>query len=281
MRVCVGLIIFGVSILAIMSGHVNALSDIHGSRQEIPSSVPTIFPSGPTPSRAPTVFYQNGGPFVTLPLMCPKDIPLREGLSWRSITVGRSYLWDLDELYGVYSTPIQPIELSFFPGSFADIYRITLTSRASMDRRLATGVEACVVNWKIAALAITLINDSDLSPKMEDWIAHFGIPDVVTWSHGEEWRYRDLLWSKAGLALKVDTATLHDRWVSVNLVVFFPPVRSAGELSTSWPYTQLRRTPPKGINEGYPEEANPFNFRAILATVTAQPPTTLAPPATP
>jgi hypothetical protein len=34
----------------------------------------------PVSTPAATPFYAEGGPFFTYPLMCPKDIPLREGL---------------------------------------------------------------------------------------------------------------------------------------------------------------------------------------------------------
>src|SRR5688500_12215915 len=49
----------------------------------------------------PTAFYENGGPFPSYPLTCPADMPVSEGPTWRTITIGRSSVIDLEEIYGV------------------------------------------------------------------------------------------------------------------------------------------------------------------------------------
>jgi hypothetical protein len=222
----------------------------------------------PVSTPAATPFYAEGGPFFTYPLMCPKDIPLREGLSWRGITVGKSYLWDLEELYGVVATRVQ---IEYYAGSFADLYGITLTGKASIERRLARGFQACVVDWKVAALAIGLINDAQLSDYLEPWIIRFGAPEIISWSVGvgESWRYRTLIWPRQGLALYVDRGDLSPQGAFVTDVIFFPPAQSKEDL-LGWPYSQLQTTPLIGLEGEYPGPLNPFDFAGMLATATAR-----------
>lgn len=219
-----------------------------------------------TPSPTSTVFYSDGGPFIDYPLMCPENIPLESGLSWRGIIVGQSYLQDLEDLYGVVAAQVEPN----LRGTFAPVYRISLTGKASLDRQLAIEVEACVVNWKIAALMISPVNDQQLSDAIETWVGQFGAPEIVSWSVGGSWRYRDLIWPKKGLALHVDLGDASLRMAYIATVVFFSPLRLNDDLSR-WPYSQLRKLPPTMPNdEGYPEAVNPFDFAHMRVTATAQ-----------
>ncbi len=222
----------------------------------------------PAPTPTMTPFYAEGGPFFTDPLMCPKDIPLREGRSWRGITIGRSHLFDLEELYGVRATRVQ---ISYFAGTFADLYGITLTDSASIARKLALGFQACIVDGKIAALAIRLVSDAQLSDYLEPWIIRFGAPEIISWSVGvgESWRYRTLIWPRQGLALYVDRGDLSPQGAFVTDVIFFPPAQSKEDL-LGWPYAQLQTTPLIGLEGEDSGPLNPFDFAGMLATATAQ-----------
>ncbi len=201
----------------------------------------TIVTTQPGPTMFPTIYYQNGGPFFTDPLMCPKDVPLRQGLSWRGIVIGKSYLFDLEDLYGVRATRIS---MDYFHGSFADLYGITLTGRASIERKLALGFQACIVDGKVAALAVVPVNDIQLSDYLEGWITKFGPPEIISWpvGVGESYRYRTLIWPKQGLALYVDRGDFSPKGALVTTVIFLPPVRDPADLA-KWPYSQLQTTP--------------------------------------
>lgn len=218
--------------------------------------------------------------------MCPKNIPVRPGLSWRGLTIGKSTLNDLNELYGVIATRVDPD----YKGAFADIYGIALTGTASIKRKLSGAVEACVVNWKIAALAISTVSDAELSDFVPDWITRFGIPDIVRWSVGGSWRYRDLVWPQQGLGLHVDLGDASLKLAYVTLVVFFPPLQAEIEMA-QWPYAQMQNTRPDLPDDGFPQEQNPFDFPSMLATsnanqtataiMAASPAATLSPRSTP
>jgi len=214
----------------------------------------------------PTTFFDNGGPFIEFPLTCPKDMTLRDGLSWRGVTIGYSPLSDVEDVYGVLGYRVDPIE----PGSFAPSYGIDLTVKAARERKLPGSMETCIVDGRVAVLALSGDNDDTAPPSVPYWIQRFGIPDIVTWSY-MDWSYRDLLWSKVGLALEVriDTTDLahHPDQVYAEIIVFFPPSKNAGDLS-SWPYSGLHKIAPTVPNDkGISTDENPFNFDAMVGTV--------------
>jgi hypothetical protein len=205
--------------------------------------------------------------FFTYPLTCPANLVLREGLSWRGITIGRSTSDELNEVYGVIASRVEPIE----KGNFAPIYSITLTSKASRERKLAASMEACFIGWKVAVLALSGDSDEFATPTVQYWIAQYGIPDIITWSYSD-WGYRTLVWPKVGLALEV---RLDDRLLDLKnypytiyaeTIIFFPPISRVEDL-LGWPYSGLIQTLPTVPNDGgYPTVADPFNFEVLVST---------------
>jgi hypothetical protein len=207
-------------------------------------------------------------PFIfSFPLTCPNNIRVAEGVKWRDITVGKATLDDLQELYGVLA--IYPVPSS--GNTFAPTYNISLTETASRQRKLAQTAEICLVNRKIAALALTLNNEEQLSIFLRDWLTKYGKPDIVTWAKGWGLQYRTLIWSKSGIALLVDAhaVDLEPRAVFASVVVFYPPTQPPIDWA-QWPYAGLTYTPVDVPNDaGYPTKENPFDFDLIFGTATA------------
>jgi hypothetical protein len=211
-----------------------------------------------------------GGRFFTYPLTCPANLSVRKGLSWRGITIGQSSLAELEEVYGVIASRIEPLE----KGDFAPIYSITLTGKASRERNLASSMETCVVGGRVTVLALAGDNDKFATPTVQYWIEQYGVPDIITWSQ-IDWGHRTLVWPKVGLALEV---SLGDRVVDLKsnpyqiyaeTIVFFPPIVKEADLS-GWPYSGLRQKPLTTPNDGgYPTVQDPFNFEAVMGTAQA------------
>lgn len=217
-----------------------------------------------------TVFYENGGPFITFPLACPRDMAVHEGATWRDITIGVSSITDIEDLYGTRFTnePQRP----WLNGDFAAAYSILLTPEGARERKLPQSADLCLVGGKILALSLSLAYDDSLpSSWLQDWISVYGTPELVTWAAtGNEWRWRTIVWPQHGIAVEVDVSAVENdqRAALVNSVTFFPYAHGDNYLS-QWPYTGLNRQTPTSNNDaGDPTEENPFDFDVMLATPT-------------
>ncbi|MEP7286497.1 MAG: hypothetical protein ABI947_12085, partial [Chloroflexota bacterium] len=150
----------------------------------------------------------------------------------------------------------------------------TLTDKAARDRKLPMSVEVCVVHGRIAVLALSGDNNDETVPfSVKYWVQRFGPPNIVTWSY-MDWTYRNLIWSKIGLALeaRIETNNLSrdPDQVYAEAIIYFPPAQSAGDLS-SWPFSGLRHTPPNVSNDTNIFDENPFDFNAMLGAETPSP----------
>lgn len=217
----------------------------------------------------PTLFPNQGGTFIRIPLTCPEHLSVRKGLSWRGIELGVSSLDDIQEIYGVIASRTAPLET----GSFAPVYDIALTPRASRERKIPEAMEVCIVNGKVAVLSLSGDNDELASPSLLYWVQKYGPPNIVTWSF-KDWKYRDLVWSNLGLALEVridtpDPANKPDQ-TYVESVIFFPPAQNQNDL-LSWPYLGLREIAPTSPNDSGFFDKNPFHFESILVAATSAP----------
>lgn len=217
-----------------------------------------------------TVFYEHQGLFPSFPLSCPEDMPISEGPTWRTITIGRSVLDDIENLYGVrFTLENQP---SWVTGSFAPAYGILLTADGARRWGLPQSADLCVIDGKIAALSLLL--DEEFPPGwIIDWVNRYGIPELVAWpALGNDWCWRVIVWPQQGIAVSVYAAAVEDQpgAALVNSVTLFPYAQGDDYLS-AWPYTALNRQPPSSTNEGCPTAENPFDFEALLPEATQQP----------
>jgi hypothetical protein len=217
----------------------------------------------------PTVSHLQSGTFPTSPLMCPRDMMVAEGPSWRGITIGKSLLNDLEEIYGVRFTR----NLLSSDKDSGLSYYVTLTSKASQERKLSGYAETCLVNGKIIALMLAVGKDSELpSGWLGEWIQQLGEPQIVTWAGNNDWGWRLLIWPKKGIALLADVRSINQdpSAVLIDSVVLFPFATDSISLSR-WPFTKLVKTPPTANNiDGSPTAENPFMFDIIKATTTIQ-----------
>jgi hypothetical protein len=226
-------------------------------------------PSTNNPSFTPSSFYSNGGVFISFPLVCPRNLRVGPGPTWRSITVGQSTRYDLEELYGVQASKDIPSDR----GNFADTFSINLTASAARERQLSQFANICTVDGTIAILALDAVHDSDLSLLLQDWIMRLGEPDIVNWApSGIGWRYRILVWPKQGVAIEVDAGAIpfDPNAGLVQIVVLFPFMETIDW--DQWPLSGLVQDAPRTPNEGYPTQENPFDFDTMRMTIIAPPP---------
>src|SRR5262245_45659250 len=94
-----------------------------------------------------TALYHGGGPFPTFPLMCPKDMLISDGPTWRTVTVGRSSLDDIENIYDVRFTAESG--RSGLEGNFAPTYSILLTAEGANKWKLPQSADLCLVDGKI------------------------------------------------------------------------------------------------------------------------------------
>jgi hypothetical protein len=183
------------------------------------------------------------------------------GPSWENITIGSSTLGELAETlfqrskeYEVYSEENE-VRFSIFD-------RTTVR-----DTDIPTTVTVCIIDDIVIALAVAH-NLSSL-PDLNDYIVQYGEPDAVTWSDFETSRV--VLWFEEGIVANVGVA---DSGFGVITTVYMP-YQSAVGFETKWPYNRTRTMPPLAGDEVFipplPTEQNPFNFDAMIATITAEP----------
>jgi hypothetical protein len=102
-----------------------------------------------------------------------------------------------------------------------------------------------------------------------------GEPDIVTWSSVEN--NRTAFWFEKGIAANVfvhrgDAASFG----RIGSVIYFPP-QSAEGYEGRWPFNLTRTQPFVPSDPSIPSEQNPFDFEAMIATITAEPSRTPTP----
>jgi hypothetical protein len=193
-----------------------------------------------TPS--PTVQFDSYFEIFPMGLVC-SEAESGLGPTWRNITIGESSLFDIEAEYGK---------------SFAwnDMLRIS-------DFEVGWDIVLCVEKKIITAIKV----GSEL-PYLEDYVELYGEPDVVTWSNTAS---RLLFWFDEGIAIDVYVNPTVARYYGlVSFVVYFP-YQDLNDYEDKWPFNQ---TLTEGLPDGdlaIPDEQNPFDFNAILATITAEP----------
>lgn len=229
----------------------------------------------------PTPFYTNGGPFPDWPLACPWKMVAGEGPTWRGVTIGKSSMADLEELYGVRFAQLPPR----YAGNFAPTFYINLVSKTAEQRKMSQVAQACPdVNGKIAVLELSLAYDENFpSGWLHDWVWQYGVPEITTWI-GNEWDFRIALWPKQGFALAVDVQStdLDPKVAAVNSIYYYPFVTDDQYMSR-WPFSGLRKEAPTVSNNmGFPTKENPIDYEAMMAAkpkefLTGTPSSTPAP----
>ena len=138
------------------------------------------------------------------------------------------------------------------------------------------------VNWKIEFCAnednvITALSTGSDLAYFQDYIANYGIPDIVT--YGINPYDRLMFWFEEGIAIDVYINTVSPEYYGLVSPVIFFPYQSSEDYANAWPFNRTRIA-----DEAIPardpyvsDEQNPFNFEAIVATITAEQSRTLTP----
>lgn len=188
------------------------------------------------------------------------------GPTWESITIGQSTVTDLENYFASLGTYTKDF---FEDGRFIYVTR----EKDWLDR---TGVTGCAIDNIIVALQFRTATPFNL----RDFMVRYGIPDAQTWSSNSPYE-AVVFWFEHGIALQVSTG-IDDYGIhidspfygDVSHITYFP-YQSADRYETRWPYNRTRGEyasvfPENGIQ-------NPFDFYALMATVTAQPSRTATP----
>jgi hypothetical protein len=187
------------------------------------------------------------------------EVALGDGPTWKGITIGRTTLSDLfnNNRYEVQGRRGDEIDFIVFNDTGPGSYRST----------------ACIKGDVLSTLSAEIAGvDPVFLPEL---VSLYGIPDVVTYNYSVA---RLVLWLKRGVAADVYVDESSKFYGRVSRIVLFP-FQSVEGYETRWPFnrTQLTPTHPDDPEQTVSPNKNPFDFDAIVATLTAQPPRTPSP----
>ena len=196
------------------------------------------------------------------------------GSTWGEITVGSSNINDLREYINTLSS-------SYTENSFTSlqITSFSVSDRVSETENIPSVISACIQPDNQEIIALTVLTPSWLNQiYMIDLVAEYGIPDFVLWD--EILSSRVLVWLTEGIAasVNVDESEQFNPYGLVTRVVYFP-YQSLEGYEERWPYTHRAASRPElvTLTPQLPNADNPFDFDAMIATITAEPSRTPTP----
>lgn len=226
----------------------------------------------PTPEPLPTL-SRNSPPWDMFPsnLLCYEMPEPSGGPTWGDITIGSSTVEDL-------KTYVSSIYNYNSITQWADYISFSGTEHFLNGSGIPPLIGACldVRTQIVTALRISI----NRAMYIEDLVAIFGIPDTITW--GSSNVSRGSIWFDKGIAASVYILEEDDilDYGEIGLIIYFP-YQSAEGFETRWPYTYTNAKNPTGGDVVYdppPSELqNPFDFEAMIATITAEPTRTPTP----
>lgn len=200
------------------------------------------------------------------------------GPSWMGITVGQSTLDDVKQLLLTFSDKYE-----FIDNDNSDIRFINPNSVTSATE-IPSSVRLCLTGNTVQVLAISYLLVP--RPNLSDLVAEYGEPDAITWTDNPASRIA--FWFQKGIAAEVTVLPnelgYQPTFGRVDTEIYFP-YQELKDYKNRWPYNQTRQFnhflawPYEGRDDYGPE--NPFDFNAIIATITAQPSQTPTPITTP
>jgi len=221
----------------------------------------TDFPR-PTPTEAPGGLMGN----IASQLLCPVNLS-GVGPTWRNITIGKSTLQDLEELYKPYRvlpirvTPYDTRTKAYPKADYAPLFQIWVGSDVYKESLgLSAFVEVCTVSDVIAALRVAALYDSSVPHSIQELIGFLGRPALISWSEKEKYS-RLLLWPEKGISAEVQNFVVLES-------IYFYPFRSSKDTDV-WPLNRLLIKPVPIFFPGTPEPLDQFKFPALELTLTA------------
>lgn len=217
-------------------------------------------------------------PFPTH-LHCPDISSPYLGPRWKNFQIGVSTITELD----TYLNNLNPnYNRSRIDSVNFVSYTLSLSIRKAEDLGIPSLVNVC---FDPQSRIITAISPGNLvdSPFLSDLLIRYGEPDAVTWDLSTETRL--VFWFEDGVAatIRVDLTERFAPYGTVLSMTYFPFQPIEG-YENRWPYNrtvsgeqledlQRRAT----LTPSVPNEENPFDFEAMIATITAEPSRTPSP----
>jgi hypothetical protein len=201
------------------------------------------------------------------------------GPSWMGITVGQSTLADVEQLLSTLSD-----EYVFLDDDDYDT-RFVIWTPTQVEEGEPTSIRLCLNQNIVQVIAVRYPYPLTRSrPYLIDLVNQFGEPDAITWNDNPS--SRGAFWFERGLAVVVSVVpndpdqSIQPSFGLIALEIYFP-YQDVEDYETRWPYNQTRlfnqflSWPYEGYDDYGPE--NPFDFDAMLATITAEPSQTPTP----
>jgi hypothetical protein len=207
----------------------------------------------PSPTRIFPIFPSS--------LICLKATE-GQGPSWAGIEIGKTTLSEIKR------TPLK-INNREITEEITEMYDETHFRWQLADGQVIY-VDVCLRDEVVTAAHFSLFSLQE-TWRMEDFVALYGLPDAV--GYAELWRIA--FWFEYGMALEI--ATISDdmldfnKAIGVGLVLF--PIQDKAGYETRWPYLYTPKGIPfvSGLSDEYFElPQNPFDFDAMVATITAE-----------
>lgn len=196
------------------------------------------------------------------------------------ITIGESTLDDVEQLISTFGDEYVFID--------DDNYntRFVASNFIQDEPQFPSSVRLCLEGNVVQVLAVGYNNGLLAQrPNLSDFIVQFGVPDAITWTDNPASRVA--FWFEQGIAAVAtvipnnpDYPHLESTFGRIEVEIYFPYQEIDG-YEDRWPYNQTRQYNPflswpyTGRDDYGPE--NPFDFAAMIATITAEPSRTATP----
>lgn len=207
-------------------------------------------------------------------LFCEDIENVEPGPSWLNITIGLSTLSDLQNTLLNIS--------DHYRSNYDNVVGVWRFRLAEREDQAPQAIIACETDNVITALQISL-PQVDISETLflDDLVSALETPDVVTFSSNPPFVVT-AFWFEEGIAAEVYTASddsyepdpTDPFYGQVEYITFFAYQEATGYTSR-WPYNRTRLFNPYLPSPIGTE--NPFDFDAMIATITAQPSRTPTP----
>lgn len=196
------------------------------------------------------------------------------GPDWHDITIGSSTIDDLLDT-------VNELSADYTVNAYPTLQQTTfsLLRNIAEEENIPMVIGACTEPERQLVIALVIFPPPQPEPLLlTDLVAAHGSPDFVVW--GETSRARVAVWLTSGLAasVSVDESEQTLPYGAVTRMVYFPYQELDG-YEERWPYTHRAEPRPDFVTSTpyLPYETDPFDFDAMIATITAQPSRTPTP----
>lgn len=218
----------------------------------------------PTPITLPEGYLVEAPrTFPSSTLFCEDAINLIEGATWNGITIGLSDRLELLNILG---------EIGSYSIRESD-NNIVATVESEELFRLEPNISACIHEDIVTVLGLSYRRGLKNALRWDTFLSQYGEPDAVTWYQGVN-GIRVLFWFEQGIALEVSILGDSSNGLVLS-TIYFSPIEG-DDYTNQYPYNRTWFPDTPELEDIYGEQ-NPFDFDAIIATITAEPSRTPTP----